>query len=116
MSRLSPSDAQSTTGIHLNQRINWALALGGIQVGGAVTSAPRIVLMGGNYVFKATPYYPPLDVVRKNAKAMAEGGWFFLSRWVSFGPGSENVLLPSYKNDEPVAEIGAPFSVQPLFL
>ena len=47
---------------------------------------PRIVLMGGNYVFKATPYYPPLDVVRKNAKAMAEGGWFFLSRWVSFAP------------------------------
>lgn len=33
----------------------------------------EIVLMGGNYVFKATPYYPPLDVVRKNAKAMAEG-------------------------------------------
>jgi len=35
----------------------------------------RIVLMGGNYVFKAQPYFPPVEVVRSNAKSMAEGWW-----------------------------------------
>ena len=39
--------------------------------------------MGGNYVFKATPYYPPLDVVRQNAKAMAEGRGFNRPRLVT---------------------------------
>ena len=29
--------------------------------------------MGGNYVFKAQPYFPPVEVVRSNAKDMAEG-------------------------------------------
>ncbi|CAK9007948.1 unnamed protein product [Durusdinium trenchii] len=29
--------------------------------------------MGGNYVVKAAPYFPPLDIVQKNAKAMAQG-------------------------------------------
>lgn len=33
----------------------------------------EIVLMGGNYVMKAMPYYPPVDVVRKDAKLMADG-------------------------------------------
>ena len=33
--------------------------------------------MGGNYVFKAQPYFPPIEVVRANAKDMAEGGGGF---------------------------------------
>eukprot|EP00913_Durusdinium_trenchii_P027350 g25659.t1 len=33
----------------------------------------EVVLMGGNYVVKAKPYYPPLEIVRKDAKLMAEG-------------------------------------------
>ena len=52
--------------------------------------------MGGNYVFKAAPYYPPLDVVRQNAKAMAEGGEAPGSPQSITNPlvirGSENVL------------------------
>ncbi|CAK9017736.1 unnamed protein product [Durusdinium trenchii] len=33
----------------------------------------EVVLMGGNYCVKAGPYYPPLEVVRKDAKLMAKG-------------------------------------------
>mmetsp|Transcript_11454 Transcript_11454/g.27476 ORF Transcript_11454/g.27476 Transcript_11454/m.27476 type:complete len:552 (-) Transcript_11454:170-1825(-) len=33
----------------------------------------EIVLMGGNYVIKASPYYPPLEVVQSDAKQMAQG-------------------------------------------
>lgn len=33
----------------------------------------EVVLMGGNYVVKAQPYYPPVEVVRANAKSMAAG-------------------------------------------
>eukprot|EP00435_Cladocopium_sp_Y103_P058440 s1296_g20.t1 len=33
----------------------------------------EVVLMGGNYVLKAQPYYPPLEVVRDNAKEMFQG-------------------------------------------
>ena len=33
----------------------------------------EVVFMGGNYVVKAPPYFPPLEVVQKDAKAMAMG-------------------------------------------
>ncbi|CAE7521578.1 URA2, partial [Symbiodinium natans] len=33
----------------------------------------EIVLMGGNYVFKAQPWFPPLQVVEADAKSMAQG-------------------------------------------
>lgn len=33
----------------------------------------EVVFMGGNYVVKAQPYYPPLEVVRANAQAMFAG-------------------------------------------
>lgn len=33
----------------------------------------EVVLMGGNFVVKAQPYYPPLDVVRSNAQMMFQG-------------------------------------------
>jgi len=33
----------------------------------------EIVLLGGNYVFKTQPWFPPLQVVEANAKSMAEG-------------------------------------------
>ncbi|CAK9015307.1 unnamed protein product [Durusdinium trenchii] len=41
----------------------------------------EVVLMGGNYVVKAKPYYPPLEIVRKDAKLMAEG-----ARTMSYTP------------------------------
>jgi hypothetical protein len=33
----------------------------------------EVVLLGGNYVMKAQPYFPDADVVQKDAKAMADG-------------------------------------------
>ena len=48
---------------------------GRVYIDGAVykKDGKEIVLMGGNYVFKAQPYFPPVEVVRSNAKSMAEG-------------------------------------------
>ena len=33
----------------------------------------EVVLLGGNYVVKGPPYFPPLGVVEADAKAMADG-------------------------------------------
>lgn len=40
---------------------------GAFKVGGT-----HVVLLGGNYAYKAQPYFPPADVVSRNAKSMAE--------------------------------------------
>lgn len=33
----------------------------------------EVVLMGGNYVIKGPPYFPPKEVVRANALEMSQG-------------------------------------------
>lgn len=38
-----------------------------------VLNGVEVVTMGGDYVIKAPPYFPPLDVVKADARAMAEG-------------------------------------------
>eukprot|EP00928_Gymnodinium_smaydae_P073348 TRINITY_DN56566_c0_g1_i1.p1 TRINITY_DN56566_c0_g1~~TRINITY_DN56566_c0_g1_i1.p1 ORF type:complete len:547 (-),score=67.51 TRINITY_DN56566_c0_g1_i1:519-2159(-) len=38
-----------------------------------VLNGTEVVLMGGNYLLKAPPYFPPLDVVKEDAKLFAEG-------------------------------------------
>eukprot|EP00931_Biecheleriopsis_adriatica_P108301 TRINITY_DN82613_c0_g1_i1.p1 TRINITY_DN82613_c0_g1~~TRINITY_DN82613_c0_g1_i1.p1 ORF type:complete len:547 (+),score=90.02 TRINITY_DN82613_c0_g1_i1:79-1719(+) len=38
-----------------------------------VLDGAEVVLLGGNYGSKAPPYFPPLEVVQKNARSMAEG-------------------------------------------
>lgn len=39
----------------------------------------EVVLLGGNYVFKTQPYFPPKEIVSANALEMAET-WSNLSR------------------------------------
>ena len=56
--------------------------------------SPRIVLMGGNYVFKAQPYFPPLDVVRSDAKAMAAGAKKMAYKPPPAADGSARCVLP----------------------
>ena len=48
-----------------------------------------MLLLGGNYVLKAPPYFPPVEQVEKDAAAMAEG-----ARLMSYTPSYARRVLP----------------------
>ncbi|CAE7327587.1 unnamed protein product [Symbiodinium natans] len=53
------------------KRVVVALGAGGEKV--FKLDGEEVVLMGGNYVFKTQPYFPPREVVSANAKQMSDG-------------------------------------------
>jgi len=82
-----------------------AAALGRVTVGKTGTfelDGQEVVLLGGNYVVKAAPYFPPLDVVRRDAKAMAEG-----ARAMAYSPSASANGSP--RKVLPVVRLGALF-------
>mmetsp|Transcript_4039 Transcript_4039/g.11466 ORF Transcript_4039/g.11466 Transcript_4039/m.11466 type:complete len:607 (-) Transcript_4039:76-1896(-) len=82
-----------------------AAALGRVTVGKTGTfelDGQEVVLLGGNYVVKAAPYFPPLDVVHRDAKAMAEG-----ARAMAFSPSAAADGSP--RRVVPVVRLGVLF-------
>mmetsp|Transcript_5857 Transcript_5857/g.14904 ORF Transcript_5857/g.14904 Transcript_5857/m.14904 type:complete len:601 (+) Transcript_5857:61-1863(+) len=80
-------------------------ALGRVTVGKTGTfelDGQEVVLLGGNYVVKAKPYFPPMDVVRSDAKAMAEG-----ARAMAYSPSASASGSP--RKVLPVVRLGALF-------
>eukprot|EP00931_Biecheleriopsis_adriatica_P026729 TRINITY_DN16223_c0_g1_i1.p1 TRINITY_DN16223_c0_g1~~TRINITY_DN16223_c0_g1_i1.p1 ORF type:complete len:565 (-),score=101.44 TRINITY_DN16223_c0_g1_i1:495-2162(-) len=59
-----------------------------------ILNGKEIVLMGGNYGLKAPPYLPPIDVVKEDAKIMADGAEATKFKPPPAADGSQRRIVP----------------------
>lgn len=54
----------------------------------------EVVLMGGNYVMKSNPFFPPLEVIRSDAKVLAKGATSMAYQPPPAADGTARKVLP----------------------
>ncbi|CAK9108821.1 unnamed protein product [Durusdinium trenchii] len=74
------------------KRITVAMGAGGERV--LKLGGQEVVLLGGNYVFKTQPYFPPKEIVSANALEMAEGAKSMTYKPPPAKDGTQRVVKP----------------------